>query len=413
MIELIKELYLLNRSLVTDDFDKALTILKKEIPICIKKYQSGQECFTWIIPEKWVIKSAYIEFEGKKILDFKNHPLHVLSYSLSVNKTVSKQELLKHLFFDKNRPKAIPYVFKYYERGWGFCMPFDDVQKLKEGNYKVVIDSCFEKGELKVGELLIKGKNQKIIAIISHLCHPGQANDDLSGVSVSVEIAKELLSRKNKYSYLFLYVPETIGSIAYLANNEKMIPDIEVGMFLEMLGNENSLVLQRTRQDNTKLDRIARYVLKKRSHESREGGFRKIVGNDEMVFNGPGIDIPTISISRSPYPEYHTSDDNLSIIKEEKLLEAKEVVNEIIEILEKDFIPIRKFKGPLFLSRYGLWVDYKVDKELNRNIEQIMLNLEGELSVFEISEKLNMDFSIVYDYIIKMKAKGVVDERII
>ncbi|HEY0090027.1 MAG TPA: DUF4910 domain-containing protein, partial [Candidatus Lokiarchaeia archaeon] len=190
--------------------------------------------------------------------------------------------------------------------------------------------------------------------------------------------------------------------------NEDFIHKMKYGIFLEMLGNNNIHALQLTRQGNTRLDRIARYVMKRKLSTFREGAFRKIVGNDEMVFNGPGVNIPMISISRSPYPEYHTSDDTMGIISEEKLTESKELILEIIDIIDKDYTPFRQFKGPIFLSGYGLWIDWRKNRKLNSNIEQIMLNLEGDKSIFDISEMLDMEFKDVLDYVNKFVYKKLV-----
>jgi aminopeptidase-like protein len=236
------------------------------------------------------------------------------------------------------------------------------------------------------------------------------ANDDLTGVAVAVNIAKELSKKKNHYTYKFLFLPETIGSTAFLSQNEDLIPKFKAGLYLEMLGNDNGFALQHSRQGNERIDRIARYVMKKRLKRFREGAFRKIVRNDEMVFNGPGVNIPMISISRFPYPEYHTSDDNMGIISAEKLEEAKELVVEILRILDADFVPKRKFKGTVFLSGYGLWVDWRENMELNKNLEQIMLRLEGDKSVFDIAEELEMDFDTVRDHLEKFYEKDLVEK---
>jgi aminopeptidase-like protein len=175
-----------------------------------------------------------------------------------------------------------------------------------------------------------------------------------------------------------------------------------------MLGNNNIHALQLTRQGNTRLDRIVRYVMRYKLTNFREGPFRKVVGNDEMVFNGPGVNIPMVSISRFPYPEYHTSDDNAGIISEENLIESRNLVLEILRILDNDYIPKRKFKGPVFLSGYGLWVDWRINRKLNENIEQIMLRLEGDKSIFDIAEELGLEFNDVLSYVNRFSEKGLI-----
>jgi len=409
MTNLINDIWFKRRDIISEGFDESLECISKIIPLRIHKISSGTKCWTWTVPEKWSVKEAYIEdLDGKRLLDLKDHPLHVVSYSLPINKVVTREELMKHLFTRQERPEAIPFEFKYYEREWGFCIQDKRLKEFRQDKYRVFIDSKFEKGNLKVGDYTIKGKTDEIIVLVAHLCHPAQVNDDLTGVAVLVDIAKEMSKRSNHYTYKFLLVPETIGSIAYLSQNEDIIPDLKYGIFLEMLGNDNIPSLQLSRQGNTRLDRIARYVMKRKVKSFREGLFRKIVSNDEMVFNGPGVNVPMISISRFPYPEYHTSDDNPSIISEDKLIESKNLIIEILNILDKDYIPKRKFKGPIFLSGYGLWVDWRINKKLNQNIEQIMLRLEGDKSVFDIAEELDMEFNNVLDYLNRFFEKGLI-----
>jgi len=409
MMKLINDIWFKRRDIVSDGFDESLEYISKIIPLKIHQISSGTKCWTWIIPEKWSVKEAYIEdLEGNRILDLKNHPLHVISYSLPVNKVVTQEELLRHLHTNPKRPDSIPFEFKYYERDWGFCIQHNRLKELTKDKYRVFINSKLEKGNLKVGDYTIEGETDKTVVLVAHLCHPAQVNDDLTGVAVLVDIAKEMSKKKHHFSYKFLLVPETIGSIAYLSQNENIILKLKYGIFLEMLGNNNIHALQLSRQGNTRLDNIARYVIKRKLNNFREGPFRKIVGNDEMVFNGPGVNVPMISISRFPYPEWHTSDDDLNIISEENLKESKNFILEILSILDNDYIPKRQFKGPIFLSGYGLWVDWRINKKLNENLEQIMLNLEGNMSVFDIAEKLDMEFNEVLNYVNKFLEKGLI-----
>ena len=411
-MKLIKDIWFKRRDIVSEGFDESLEYISKLIPLKIHKISSGTKCWTWKVPEKWGIKEGYIEdLKGNRLLDLKDHPLHVLSYSLPVNKVVSKEELMKHLHTDPKRPGAISFKFKYYERDWGFCIQHNKLKKFTKDKYKVFIGSKFEKGALKVGDFTIRGKSNEIIVVVAHLCHPAMANDDLSGVSVLVDVAKKLKKKNNYYTYKFLLLPETIGSIAYLSQNEDIIPKMKCGIFLEMLGNGNIHALQLSRQGSTRLDRVAEYIMKKKLDNFRKGLFRKVVCNDEMVFNGPGLDIPMISISRYPYPEYHTSDDNLKIISEKKLVESRDLVLEILDIMDSDYIPKRKFKGPVFLSGYGLWVDWQENPKLSENIEQIMLRLEGDKSVFDIAEELDMDYREVRSYLDGFYKNNLIEKK--
>ena len=257
------------------------------------------------------------------------------------------------------------------------------------------------------------GPSQDIgeILLCAHVCHPCQANDDIAGVVTCIEVARRLEKQplpQGSPSIRFLFCPETIGSICYLSRHEDLIKKIKAGIFCEMTGNRNTLILQRSLQDNDLIDRIARYVLKKRKKEFREDAFREVIVNDEMVINGPGIGIPCISISRWPYDEYHTSDDNPDIIDEDMLLESADVVEEILRIYSNNFTPLRQFKGPVFLSRFDLWVDWRENPSLNKAIDNIMIRFEGNHTVFDIAEELDLDFWEVLAYVEKFFIKGLI-----
>lgn len=411
MFKLVEDLYYSRRDLVSDGYDKALQYIGKRIPLKIHEVSSGTECWTWIIPEKWIVEEAYIEAKGKRFLDLKDNPLHIISYSLPIDKVVSKDELMRHLHTNEKRPNAIPFEFKYYERDWGFCIQHNRLKDFVYEQYHVVIKSKFEKGSLKIGELLISGETNDTIVLVAHLCHPGMVNDDLTGVAVLEEVAEILLKKgKTHHTYRVLFLPETIGSIAYLSQNETIIPTLKYGIFFEMLGNANRHALQHSRGGNSKIDKAARIVFKDVLSTFAEGGFREIISNDEMVFNGPGVDVPMISISRWPYPEYHTSDDNLSIITPERLEESKKLILKIIDVMEKDYIPLRKFKGPPFLSRYSLWVDWRNDPKLNSLQEKIFMRFEGNSSIIDIADELELSFEAVYDLVNKFVDAGLVDK---
>ena len=245
MIKLIEDLWFKRRDIVSSGYDESLEYISKILPLKIHEIPSGTKCWTWIVPEKWGVSEGYIEdMGGNRILDLKDHPLHVLSYSLPVDTIVTKAELMKHLHTNPKRPGAIPFEFKYYERDWGFCIQHNKLHKITKDRYRVLIKSEFKKGTLKVGDYTVKGESDDIIVLVAHLCHPAMVNDDLTGVAVLVELAKQISQKKNHYTYKFLLVPETIGSIAYLSQNEHLIPKLKYGIFLEMLGNDNNHALQ-------------------------------------------------------------------------------------------------------------------------------------------------------------------------
>lgn len=421
----LEEIYPLHRTLVSDGLDRSLEIVAEYLPDAveyqIENYLPGQKAWTWTIPERYVVHRAYLELEnGEKVLDFADNPLHLLSYSLPIDQILSWDELAPHLYFSEKRPDAVPWQFKYYERNWGFCLAksvYDHL--LRDAKYHAVIDVDFvtdEQNGFRIGTGVIHPEGGKAegageIILCTHVCHPNQANDDAAGVVTAIEIAHRLAKNPlpaGSMSVRFLFCPETIGTIAFLSQNEDLIPELKGGIFIEMTGNDNSIVLQHSRQGDALMDRVAEAVLKKAGREFREGEFAQVVANDERVINGPGVNVPCISISRWPYDEYHTTDDNPSIIAEERLQQAADVIEQMVRIYATNYIPKRKFRGPVFLSGYGLWVDWRVNRPLNRATEKIMMMFEGQSSVFEIAEAVNMDYDEVRAYIERFRAHDLI-----
>ncbi len=246
LLDLIEELWLLKRDIVSDGFDRALYRLAEEVPMSIHEYPTGETCWTWLVPEKWTCRTAYLEtLQGQRLIDYSDHPLHVVSYSLPFEGVVSRAELLDHLHTHPTLADALPYVFKYYERDWGLCASQSLRDSLTEESYRVVIRTEFEPGTLKVGEVVIPGQVNQCVMLVAHLCHPAMANDDLTGVAVGIEVARELLEGSLSgampyYTYRLLILPETIGSVAYLSHHEQLIPKMAAGLFLEMLGKQLS-----------------------------------------------------------------------------------------------------------------------------------------------------------------------------
>ncbi|MGC8855715.1 MAG: DUF4910 domain-containing protein [Anaerolineae bacterium] len=420
---ILAEFFPLHRTLASAGQDRTLEIIGTWMPPTsdyrIETYAPLTPVWTWQVPERYVVHEAYLEIEGgERIVDFRQNPLHLVSYSLPVDRVLTFAELRPHLYFNEERPHAIPWVFKYYQRDWGFCLPKDLFDRLpRDQKYRAVIRSEFVTDPaqgFKVATAVVHpvgGPNPAAgeFLIQAHTCHPMQANDDGSGVVSAIELAWRLSENPlppGSMSVRFWFGPETIGTIAWLAHNEDLIPRLRGGIFLEMTGNRNRIAWHHSRQHIHLLDRVAGHVLRPHNPEERE--FAAAPANDERVVNGPGVNIPCISLNRWPYAEYHTSDDNLDIIDEAMLVEAADLAEQIVRIYATNYIPRRTFRGPVFLSGHGLWVDWRENWALNRAIEKIMMRFEGAHTIFDIAEQLGLDYWMVRDYVEKFRAKGLI-----
>jgi aminopeptidase-like protein len=419
MLDLIRELWFLRRDIVSDGFDRALQRLAQEVPMTIHEYHTGEPCWTWRVPEKWTCDEAYLEtLDGKRLLDYADHPLHVVSYSLPFEGVVTREELLPHLHVHPRLPDAIPFVFKYYDRDWGLCASQRLRESLTDEAYRVVIRSRFEPGSLKVGEIVIPGKSDACFVLVAHLCHPAMVNDDLSGVVVGLEVARLLLAGPQpRYTYRFLILPETIGSVAYLSHNEHLIPKMVGGLFLEMLGNDAPHALQGSFQPDSQADRCLTSAFRSLDPQGYRDVYRTIIDNDERQFNAPGVRVPMLSLSRveapksaghPPYTQYHSSLDTTEIVTQERLQGSVEVVLGLIDAWEKNQYVVNNFKGEIFCSGYGIWIDYRTNPEGHRRLFEIMERCDGTRTVADIATELDIPFQAAWEVISLLKEKELV-----
>jgi aminopeptidase-like protein len=418
MLDLIKELWFLPRDIVSDGFDRALYRLAEEVPMIIHEYPSGEPCWTWRVPEKWTCEAAYLEtLDGQRLLDVHDHPLHVVSYSLPFEGVVARDELMRHLHIHPRLPEAIPFVFKYYDRDWGLCLPQSLRDCLNDEAYQVVIRTRFEQGTLKVGEVLVPGQSEQTFILVAHLCHPAMVNDDLTGVVVGLEAVKALLAGPRLfYTYRLLILPETIGSVAYLSHHENLIPGMVGGLFLEMLGNDSPHALQGSFQPESQPDRCLASALRSLDPGSYTAPYRSVINNDERQFNAPGVRVPMLSLPRveppgsptRPYREYHSSLDTPAVVSPERLQASKAVVLGLLQAWENNLYVINNFKGEIFCSGHGIWIDYRANPEGHRRLFEIMERCDGERTVADIAVELGVPFQAVWEVVSLLHEKELV-----
>jgi aminopeptidase-like protein len=337
-----------------------------------------------------------------------------------------------HIYTHPENPAAIPWHFRLnyrpWDSEWGFCASQEFVDSLNQEEYYVSIETSFTEDTMTVAEHHLPGERDETILLIAHLDHTGMANDDLSGVSAGIELMQRLSNRSDRrYSYKLLLVQEMLGSAAYLEEFRSRTADFIYGIFLEMLGNDNRLLLQQTFTGESKLDAIAKHVLKSELTDSEVGEFRQQLGNDELILESPGYEIPTVSVLRGPYPEYHTHFDDPSIIHQEQLEEAVSFVIDIVDVLENDFVPLRKFHGIPSLAnpKYDLYIDPRendiyLDEDGDPDVEirstggldrfrnRLFRYLDGDHSAFDIAAEFNLRFDFVEHYLREFERKDLI-----
>ncbi|MBN1902438.1 DUF4910 domain-containing protein [Candidatus Sumerlaeota bacterium] len=433
MMEIIGKLWTLPRDIISDGYDAALYAIASQLEfittknnanpqMIIHKYPTGTEAYTWIVPEKWTCREARLEtLDGKTLFSSRDNPLHCLSYSLPFQGEVSRDVLFQRLHTHPRIPDAIPYKFKYYERDWGLCCSESLKQTLTDQTYRVMIDTEFRYGNLKVAEFILPGESPDSIVLCAHLCHPRMAQDDLTGVAVGVELMRRLAALpKRHYTYRFLIVPETIGSLCWLSSNENLHPLIKGGLFLEMLGLDNPAALQMSFQGDSQIDKCFWYAVREKEPDAWRAPFRKVICNDERQFNAPGIRIPMLSLSRVfkpdsgkwPYPQYHTDQDTPETVSRKKLEDSVDLALTMLHYLEQNRILINKFKGEVFCSRYAMHIDYDSDHESHAALFGALDFIDGSHTVADISERLNVTFSAILRIADLLEQKGLIEKEL-
>ena len=419
LLKFCEDLYKIPRSLTGKGVVKTLEYIQEIIPLEIKQVKSGTKVFDWTVPPEWNIRDGYVieVSTGKKVIDFKSHNLHVVGYSEPIEDEISFEELERNLYYLKDQPDAIPYITSYYSNRWGFCLSFNDFKKLdKNSRFKVFIDSEFkDDGNLTYGELIIKGKVEQEIFFSSYVCHPQMVNNELSGPSVLTGIAESLLKKDNYYSYRFVLIPETIGSIVYLNEKLDILKKNVIGGYnISCVGDERSWGLVPSRYGNNLSDRIAEHTLKKHYPDFIKYSWLDR-GSDERQYCSPGVDLPISSITRTKfgeYPEYHTSLDNFDVVTEKGLNDSLLLYLKCIEIFEKNrFYPkVKVFCEPQ-LGKRGLYpnISTKESGKIVQNMMNFISYCDGSNSILEISEICGIDFEESYGYYIQMKENSLME----
>ena len=330
-----------------------------EIPFEMHEVPTGTQVLDWKIPKEWNINDAYIRTPGGDIIcEFKKNNLHILHYSVPVNKTITLEELKQHITTLPDQPDVIPYASSYYEERWGFCMSYNDYLKLEEGEYLVYIDSELKNGSLTYGEILLPGERDEEIFFSSYTCHPSMANNECSGPSLIIELARYLHSLpKRRFSYRLVLAPETIGALTYISKNLPHLQShVKAAFNLTCVGDDRTYSIVHSRYGNTLADKVLENVLKFHYPEFKDYDYTKR-GSDERQYQAPGVDVPMVAFCRSKYhvfPEYHTSADNLDFISTGGLQGSFDVMKKVINALEYN----RNFKvttlGEPQLGRRGL-----------------------------------------------------------
>lgn len=393
-----QELFPINRSLTGDGVRRTLAILAGYLPgLRIHEIPSGSAVLDWTVPDEWNITDAHVtDPQGKRIIDFAECNVHLVSYSVPTDVTMTLPELRPHLHTDPEHRQAIPYVTSYYNRSWGFCLSQEQLETLSEGTYHAVVESSLEPGHLTYGELVLPGESDSEVLISTYICHPSLANNELSGPLVALGLARWLMALSHRtYTYRFVFAPETIGAITYIAQNlDTLRAHVVAAINLTCIGDEGDYSYLASRLGNTPLDRIARRIVRLTSQPVEYSYLDR--GSDERHYGMPGVDLPMISLMRTKYgsyPEYHTHLDDLTVVTPTGLQGGLDLVRDCIRELEQAEYFTSTVLGEPQLGRRGLYHTMHArtvaDEVLLRT--HVLAYADGRHSITDIAEMCGVD----------------------
>jgi aminopeptidase-like protein len=410
------DLFPICRSLTGDGVRETLAYLGQLMPdLNIHEVATGTRCFDWIVPDEWNIRSGYLVGpNGEHVVNFADNNLHVVGYSEPVDLTLSLDELQEHLYSSAAQPDAIPYVVSYYRRRWGFCLTHRLRESLKPGTYRAVIDSTLAAGSLTYADIMVPGQTTDEVLISTYVCHPSMANNELSGPVVATALARWLFSQpERRFTYRFVFVPETLGSIAYLSRNLSLMKErTKAGFVITCVGDNRAFSFLPSRFGNTLTDRAARHVLRHLAPDFISYSFLDR-GSDERQYCFPGVDLPVASVMRTKYneyPEYHTSLDNLDVISPDGLAGALNAYRRIISLIENNvYFRVTNLCEPQ-LGRHALYPDLQ-RKDISGDVVpilNILAHADGERDLIGLCDIASVEFSQALDLLGALHRVGLV-----
>lgn len=399
---LVRELYPICRSITGDGVRRTLRILQKVAPLELHEIPTGTAAFDWTVPREWNVRAARLTApDGRVVADVDRHSLHLVSYSVPFRGRVPLEELQAHLHSLPEQPDLVPYRTSYYAETWGFCLPHAVRQALPPGDYDVLVDTTLEPGSLTYGELVVPGEQPETVQVSAHCCHPSLANDNLSGLVMIAALARILHGLRPRYTYRFLFVPGTIGTIAWLARHEAAARRIAHGLVAACVGDAGRLTYKRSRRGRAEIDRAVEHVLAQSGQDHDVRDFRPY-GYDERQYGSPGFDLPVGSLTRTPhgeYPEYHTSGDDPDLVRPDRLVDTLRRYLEVFEVLEgnRTYVNLAPFCEPQLGRRglYGAVGGLRHPGEVQMAMLWVLNQSDGRHSLLDVAERSRTAFPIV------------------
>lgn len=411
-----EEIFPICRSLSGKGVRETFAILSKYVKdLKVYEVPTGTEVFDWTVPREWEINEAYIENEaGEKLIDFKNNNLHVMGYSAPVDEWVDLDELLTHVYTEEAQPDAIPYITSYYKERYGFCMTENQKKSLKPGKYHMYINSRLFEGSLSYGEIVIPGESEEEILFTTYVCHPSMANNECSGPSLATYLASVIQNMSSrKYTYRFVFGPETIGSIAYISRNlEHLKKHVIAAYNLSCVGDNLDYSIVHSKYANTFADKTLTNILTYHDKFTEYSFLER--GSDERQYNAPGVDVPMVTFCRTKYtkfPEYHTSLDDMNFVSAEGFQGSFDVLYKLVRGLENNAYYKANILCEPQLGKRGLYptVSRKGQYDAVMMLTSFFTYSDGTNDLFDISNITKIPVDELVEIKDKLYENGILD----
>ena len=413
--DIIKKHIHTSRTPVSKESNQAVQDIADILNAEVISAKSGSEVLTWVIPEYWHVKKGVLKrLNGEVIADFSENPLYLWTNSINFQGIISKEELSKHIFTDKKRPNLIPY---HYKQGfsikadnWGFSLPYNVWSNMNDSEYEVDIQVDINNNENMLTGVSTVGNGGKTYIFAAHTCHPAQGIDGLSNVALLTQIFKKLQSMELKNTYKFVFGAEYYAAAVFLERlSDDDLEKVNGAFFLDIIGANTYFAFSSSFFGDSFVDKVVEHIFSNNTADFKKYGYRQLIGNDEMFYNGPYYKIPTVTLGQDIPEYYHTSGDDYSNICFDKIDEYEKLIFNIIDVLETDYVPVLKYKGPLYLSRYNLYIDIRNNKDAYKHIEAMQILADGKLSCFEIAQKIGAEYSFVKKFFDMIKSNNLID----
>lgn len=415
--DIIKKHINTSRTPVSDESNALVKDVADILNAEIIPVKSGSEVLTWIIPEYHHVNKGILKrVNGEIIADFHKNPLYLWTHSINFQGKVTKQELLKHILTDEKRPSVIPYHYKQgfsiKAENWGFCLPYEVYSTLNDEEYIVDIEVDINNDKDMLTGVAQAGNKGKTYIFAAHTCHPAQAVDGLTNVALLTSIFKKLQNMELKNTYKFVFGPEYYAAAVFLERlSDDDLKNINGAFFLDLIGADTDFAFSTSFFGDSFIDKLVEHIFTHRIVKYEKRGYRDLIGNDETFYNGPFYRIPTITLAQILPKYYHSSDDKYSKICFEKIDDYEKIIFDIIDVLETNYTPVLKYKGPLCLSRYGLFIDTRDNRDGYRQIEAAQILTDGSNSCFDIALKTGASYDFIKTFFDKLLNIDLIDYR--